>query len=106
MKQLWLLSDNSKFYQNIFLPVIVPFIGRRDIIAVRDFIHLETQQERGVGVYHLAVVMRHVNRYIRKTCNDVSNSAQLTTALSNDGGLANSTVELVCFKRKGEILRP
>lgn len=46
--------------------------------------------------------MGHVNRYMKETCSDVSYPSQAATAVYNDGGLANTAVELMEFDRKGD----
>lgn len=54
-----------------------------------------------MGDGHFSIQMRHVQRYVHETQRDVSPLRELWKALHYNGGVVNSTAELVQLNRNG-----
>lgn len=99
LKQVWLLSDDSKCYQNIYLPVIAPFIAHKHGMRLQAHIYTEMAQTKAVVDAHFATAMDRVNRFCKEMKQDVTTPIDLSRAIGYRGGVLNSTVELIQVNR-------
>lgn len=99
LKQVWILSDDSKCYQNVYLPVIAPFIAHKLGIRLRAHIITELAQTKAVVDAHFAAAMDRVNRFCKEMKLDVTSPPGLSRAIGYRGGVVNSTVELIQVNR-------
>lgn len=99
LKQVWILSDDSKCYQNVYLPVIAPFIAHEHGMRLQAYIYTELAQSKAVMDSHFGTAMDRVNRFCKEMKQDVTAPADLSRAIGYRGGVFNSTVELIQVNR-------
>ena len=72
VRNVHLLSDNAKCYQNNILPVMLPFIvNSHGLLRLRTFIHTETQDGKSLVDAHFAIAMKYVNSFVRNYAQNV-----------------------------------
>ena len=93
-----LLSENAGCYQNSSLPIMPPFIARKNRLVAVKFLHTETQDGKFLVDVHFAIALRHVSKYVAQG-HDGTTASGLVTALKSEDALGNTAAELVKVSR-------
>lgn len=96
--EIILLSDNAACYQNLTLPVTLPFVAKANEVSLLKFIHTETQDGKLLVDAHFAIAMSHVSKIVGEG-NDFTTPSTLVKALRSGGGLKNTAAELIRIDR-------
>lgn len=80
-KEIALISENERNYNNDFLPVMVPKICEIHDLLPNTFLHPDAFCGKNCVDRHLTVIWRLVKRYIQETENDVVTPEDLMDAL-------------------------
>ena len=104
VRNVHVLSDNAKCYQNNVLPVILHFIvASHGSLRLSPFVHTETQDGRSLVDAHFAIAMKYINSFV---CNYGQNvTKQLVCALNSNEGLGKNVAELVSIQRAHSALK-
>ncbi len=106
VRSLHFLSDNARCYQNLSLPVMLPFIVRsHGELCLKTFLHSETQDGKSLVDAHFAMAMIHINRFVANYGENVITPRQVVSALNCNEGLANTVAELVSLNRNSDGIR-
>lgn len=65
-RNVWVLTDNVSSCGNVTIPVLLPFLAKRQSFSVGSYIKLETQRGKGLMDAHFAVTMKYLNRFVNE----------------------------------------
>ncbi|OWY94385.1 hypothetical protein PHMEG_00035905 [Phytophthora megakarya] len=99
MKRLVLQSDNATCYQNILIPLVLPYFSAAYGVYMVRFIHTKSQNGKGILDAHFAGSMGVLWAWVREENNCIA-PTQAVIGLKSHGGLPNTVVELVHHDRK------
>lgn len=95
IKKVTLQSDNAGCYRAKQLPLLLAIINQSSPVKVTRLVHTETQDGKGLIDAHFAIATRHLITYIVTTRDNVATANELAFALTQNGGIPNSFVQLV-----------
>eukprot|EP00049_Salpingoeca_infusionum_P013069 m.244130 g.244130 ORF g.244130 m.244130 type:complete len:880 (-) comp15351_c0_seq3:204-2843(-) len=98
IQSICLQSDNAGCYRSSLLRALIPVIAQRSGVAIRRFVHSETQDGTCLIDAHFAQGTNHCMQYL-KTGKDVATPSELYAALASHGGIPNSFVQLIRLNR-------
>ena len=98
INEMCLKSDNAKCYKASELILLIVVAASYHDIKVMSFIHAGVQDVKSPLDGHFANAMRHVNRHFNEGHNVITPIA-LVVALRSNGGMPNSSAELVPINR-------
>lgn len=105
LKEVWILSDNSKRYQNLFSAITAPFIAHKQGLRLLAHTYTEVPQAKAVVDGHFGSALDRVNRFCKEMKLDVTTPTNLSKAIGYRGGVPNSSVELIQVNRNSSIVK-
>lgn len=103
-KFISLVTDNANSYQNNTFPLLAYFICKEHGLSLRVVLHPDSQDGKCLVDAHFAVSSRVVDRYITSTQLQVETPDDLVTALTYNGGVKKTAVDMICIERRFELL--
>lgn len=98
IKRITLQSDNASCYQSADVLLMIPILSIVHGVRVERFIHTGTQDGKSSLDAHFATYTEWIKRYVQEG-NNALTASQLFTAMSSNGGLPNTVVNLIQHDR-------
>lgn len=103
LRNVSIITDNEINFVNDAIPVLSPLISASHGLRLKGFIHQETTRGNSLVETHLSVAIRRIQRFVRETEADVTTPMDIWRALHYDGGIRNSTSDLIHVCGSGPI---
>lgn len=95
--------DNASYYTSDIFRCMLPLIGDRYGMHIRTIIHPEAQHGKGLCDSHFAVGMMLILSYVVDEGFDYATPKRLVTASQSNGGVINSSSEMLCQKNSVDV---